>query len=136
MGVGYIFKFISSNVVSPTPVLSFTNTNNHTYCFGGSYAQPNVPTNNISVAYFTAATVTNIYGGTTNISTDYFGKETCVLLSTINNGITWTTNNVLGTVNTNFIVATGSYVPNPNRSFWVNIVKGTNGKVVFDVYNP
>jgi hypothetical protein len=42
----------------------------------------------------------------------------------------------LGTVNTNFIVATGSYVPNPNRSFWVNIVKGTNGKVVFDVYNP
>jgi len=136
LGVGYIFKFTSSNVVSPTPVLSFTNTNNHTYVFTGAYVEPNAQSNSISVSYFTAATVTNIYGGTTNISTDYFGKETCVLLSTINNGITWTTNNVLGTVNTNFIVATGSYVPNPNRSFWVNIVKGTNGKVVFDVYNP
>ena len=136
LGVGYIFKFISSNVVSPTPVLSFTNTNNHTYVFTSAYVQPNAQSNSISVSYFTAATVTNVYGLTTNISTDYFGKETSVLLSTTNSGITWSTNRVLGSVNTNFIVATGSYVPNPNRSFWVNIIKGSNGKVVFDVYNP
>jgi hypothetical protein len=136
LGVGYIFKFTSSNVVSPTPVLSFTNTNNHTYVFTGSYVEPNAQSNSISVSYFTAAAVTNVYGLITNISTDYFGKETSVLLSTINGGITWSTNQVLGSVNTNFIVATGSFVPNPIRSFWVNIIKGSNGKVVFDVYNP
>jgi hypothetical protein len=136
LGVGYIFKFTSSNVVSPTPVLSFTNTNNHTYVFTGSYVEPNAQSNSISVSYFTAAAVTNVYGLITNISTDYFGKETSVLLSTTNGGITWSTNQVLGSVNTNFIVATGSFVPNPNRSFWVNIIKGSNGKVVFDVYNP
>jgi len=136
LGVGYIFKFTSSNVVSPTPVLSFTNTNNHTYVFTGSYVEPNAQSNSISVSYFTAAAVTNVYGLITNISTDYFGKETSVLLSTTNGGITWSTNQVLGSVNTNFIVATGSFVPNPIRSFWVNIIKGSNGKVVFDVYNP
>lgn len=136
LGVGYIFKFTSSNVVSPTPVLSFTNTNNHTYVFTGSYVEPNAQSNSISVSYFTAAAVTNVYGLITNISTDYFGKETSVLLSTTNGGITWSTNQVLGSVNTNFIVATGSFVPNPIRSFWVNIIKGSNGNVVFDVYNP
>ena len=136
LGVGYIFKFTSSNVVSPTPVLSFTNTNNHTYVFTGSYVEPNAQSNSISVSYFTAAAVTNVYGLNTNISTDYFGKETSVLLSTTNGGITWSTNQVLGSVNTNFIVATGSFVPNPIRSFWVNIIKGSNGNVVFDVYNP
>jgi len=136
LGVGYIFKFTSSNVVSPTPVLSFTNTNNHTYVFTGSYVEPNAQSNSISVSYFTAAAVTNVYGLITKISTDYFGKETSVLLSTTNGGITWSTNQVLGSVNTNFIVATGSFVPNPIRSFWVNIIKGSNGNVVFDVYNP
>jgi len=140
LGVAYVFKFTSSNVVNPSPLLALTNTNNHTYCFAGSY----ISTNSIVISYFTAAAVTNIGASytsisndlSTNITTDYWGKETSVLLSTTNDGITWATNQVLGTVKTNFIVATGSYVPNPNRSFWVNIVKGTNGKAVFDVYNP
>jgi hypothetical protein len=133
LGVAYVFKFTSSNVVNPSPVLSLTNTQNHTYSFSGSY----ISTNSIAISYFTAVVATNVYGSIyTNITTDYWGKETSVLLSTTNNGSTWTTNQTLGSVKTNFIVATGSYVPNPNRSFWVNIVKGTNGKAVFDVYNP
>jgi hypothetical protein len=144
LGVAYVFKFTSSNVVNPSPVLALTNTNNHTYYFAGSYIPTSSSTNSIGISYFTAAAVTNIgasptsisNGLYTNITTDYWGKETSVLLSTTNDGITWSTNQTLGTVKTNFIAATGSYVPNPNRSFWVNIVKGTNGKAVFDVYNP
>jgi hypothetical protein len=135
-GIAYIFKFTSSNVVNPAPVLSFTNTNNHTYYLSGSY----LSTNSVSVTYFTANAQTNVYGPaqwvTTNIAIDYWGKQTSVVLSTTNGGGTWTTNPTLGTSQTNVIAVTGSTVPNPNRSFWVNIVRSTSGKAVFDVYNP
>jgi len=136
MGVAYVFKFINPTNVNPTPVLSFTNTNNHTYNLSGSY----ITSNSLGVAYFQAGVRTNItitYGmPDTNIVSDFWATETCVYLTTTNGGTTWTTNPILGSVQTNFINTTGSSVPNPNRNFWVNILRATNGNAVFDVYNP
>jgi hypothetical protein len=130
-GIAYIFKFVSSNVVSSSPVLQFTNSTNHSYYFSGSY----ISTNSIAVNYFTPKAVTNVAYGETNSYSEDYGKETSVLISTTNNGTTWVTNPLLGTTQTNLVAVTGSDVPNPVRSFWVNIVTN-NGKVVFDVYNP
>lgn len=137
MGVAFVFRYLSPTNIHPVPVSSFTNSNHHTYHLQGSF----FTTNGLSLSYFSNAVVTNVWpdynnpGKTiTNIEPDFWAYATDVFMTTVNSGTNWITNNQLGSRNTNYIIATGTAVPDLANDLWVDFKKSTNNRVVIEVY--
>jgi hypothetical protein len=131
MGSLFIFKYTSSNTLNPTPVLTLTNPNHHTYEVTGSF----LTTNSLALSFSTPGqrsfTDTNFTIRPSTITfTDFWLKTEDVLITTTNNGLTWRTNLFLGTINTNYIIATGTGIPDLANDLWVDFKRGPSNRVV------
>jgi len=137
MGALFIFRYANSNSLVPTPVLTLNNPNHHTYEVTGSF----LTTNSLALSFSTPGqrSYTEInYDYTnrlsTNTITDFWLKTEDVLITTTNNGLTWQTNNFLGTRNTNYIIATGTGIPDLANDLWVDFKRGASNRVVIEVW--
>lgn len=137
MGSLFIFRYANANSLGPTPVLTLNNPNHHTYEVTGSF----LTTNSLALTFSTPGqrSFTEInYDYTnrlsTNTITDFWLKTEDVLITTTNNGSTWQTNNNLGTRNTNYIIATGTGIPDLANDLWVDFKRGISNRVVIEVW--
>lgn len=137
MGSLFIFRYANPNTLGPTPVLTLNNPNHHTYEVTGSF----LTTNSLSLSFsspgprvFTEINSDFTNRPSTNTITDFWLDTQDVLISTTNNGTTWQTNGLLGTRNTNYIIATGTGIPDLANDLWVDFKRGISNRVVIEVW--
>jgi len=137
MGAAFVFRYVNPTRIHPVPVATYANPNHHTYHLQGSY----FTTNGLALSYFSNAVVTNVSPDHynpgklfTEIGPDFWAYGTDVFMTTVNSGTNWITNNSLGSRNTNYIIATGTSVPDLANDLWVDFKKSASNRVVIEVW--
>ena len=137
MGALFVFRYTNANSLTPAPVLTLNNPSHHTYEIQGSF----LTTNSLALSFstpgqrsFTEINYDYTNRPTTNTITDFWLDTKDVLITTTNNGVSWQTNNFLGTRNTNYIIATGTGIPDLANDLWVDFKRGASNRVVIDVW--